>query len=162
MARPGGYIQFEDECYSFTEAICLADMHGWLLNIEASGEHCFFSLWNQVWQARSGFIQEILGFPWPYFKPWREPELDRLDRLGFVEVPDFEPFEECSLWVPYRCLELVKVQVTFEDVDVTRRLVFADIKAIAMSEEGDYCEEFELWLICEYDGELYPACDPIF
>jgi hypothetical protein len=154
MSRPGGYIQGGDDCYSFRHAVCTEDEYGGGLTIEAEGEQCLFLLPDLVWQSRTGWIQDILNFPWPYDVPWRLPEADRLDRLGFVEVPNLEPLFDCVLWLPGHPLEIVKVQVEFEEVDVSRSLVSAAIQVIAMSEVGDFCQEFELWLCCEYNGLL--------
>jgi hypothetical protein len=154
MSRAGGYIQSGDEFYSFSHAACIDNGSGGDLSIEAEGEQCLFLLPEIVWQSRSGWIQDILNIPWPYDVPWRAPEAARLDRLGFVEIPDLEPLAECSLWVPGRLLEIVKVQVEFEEVDVRQSLVTAAIQVIAMSEAGDFCQEFDLWLCCAYNGEL--------
>jgi hypothetical protein len=154
MARPGGYIQSGEECYRFRHAACTEDGHGGLLSIEAEGEQALFLLPNLVWQSRTGWIQDILHFPWPYDMPWRLPEADRLDRLGFVEVPDLDPLTDCGLWVPGRLLAVVKVQVEFEEVDVPRSLVSAAIRVVGMSEAGDFCQEFDLWLCCAYNGAL--------
>jgi hypothetical protein len=154
MSRSGGYIQSGDECYSFHRAVCTEDEYGGNLSIEAEGEQCLFLLPDLVWQARSGWIEDMLHYPWPFGVPWRLPEADRLDRLGFVEIPDLDPLTECGLCVPGRLLEIVKVRVEFEEVDVPRSLVMAAIQVIAMSETGDFCQEFDLWLVCEYNGAL--------
>jgi len=154
MSRPGGYVQSGDECYSFRHAICQEEDSCGYLSFEAEGDHCLFFLPDLVWQSRTGWIQDILNLPWPYDVPWPIPEANRLDRLGFVEVPDLEPLTDSVLWVPGRLLEIVKVQVEFEEVDVARSLVSAAIRLIAMSESGDFCQEFDLWLCCEYGGEL--------
>ena len=154
MSRPGGYIQSGDECYSFRHAVCFENEPWGNLSIVAEGEQALFLLPDLVWQSRTGWIQDILNLPWPYDQPWRLPEARKLDRLGFVEVPDLEPLTDCGLWVPGRLLEVVKVQVEFEEVDVPQSLVTAAIRVIAMSAAGDFCQEFDLWLCCEYRGEL--------
>jgi hypothetical protein len=87
--------------------------------------------------------------------PERLPEADVLDRLGFVEIREVDPSTESGLWVPHRCLEIVKTRVVFEGVDLRRSLLFAAINVTAMSEEGDFCKDFDLWLSCEYRGALY-------
>lgn len=154
MSRPGGYVQNGDECYSFRRAVCFENEPWGNLSIKAEGEQALFLLPDLVWQSRTGWIQDVLNFPWPYGRPWRLPEARRLDRLGFVEVPDLDPLTDCALWVPGRLLEIVKVQVEFEEVDVPRSLVTASVRVIGMSEAGDFCQEFDLWLCCKYRGEL--------
>jgi hypothetical protein len=124
------------------------------LTIEAEGDNCLFRLPDAVWQSRTGWVQDVIGLPWPYDVPWREPEAERLDRLGFVPVPDAEPLAGCTLWVPGQLLEVVRVQVEFEDADPQRSLVSASIRVVAMTEAGDDCREFDLWLCCRYDGPL--------
>jgi hypothetical protein len=150
MSQPGGYIRYGDEWYSFSYAICLEDEYGSTLSIEAEGEQCLFLLPNLIWQARSGLIEDLSFTRWPYDMDWPVPEIERLDRHGFVEIPDQEPLDECVLWVPCRLMELAKVLVVFGEVDVERMQVEVMIRVIGMSEAGDLCQEFDLWLWCEY------------
>lgn len=154
MARPGGYILSDEECYSFSHAECFESDFGGDLSFEATGEHCLLLLPEIMWQSRTGWVQDILNIPFPYEVPWSLPEQGRLDRLGFVEVPDLDPLTACTLWVPGRFLEMAKIQITLAEVDVPRSLVFANMRIIALTEAGDMHYEFELWLACHYRGEL--------
>lgn len=153
MTRSGGYILSGEECYHLDRAVCTEDESGGVLSLAAEGERALFLLPDLVWQSRTGWIEDLIHLPWPYDVPWREPEITRLDRLGFVELPDLEVPPGCGLWVPGRLLEIVKVQVEFEEVDVPRSLVTATVRILGMSEAGDHCQEFDLWLCCAYTGD---------
>lgn len=140
-ARTGGYVLAGEECHPLRHAVCYDD-DGYTLSVEAEGDGCLFHLRKVLWEGHIDYTdspEDLIGWAWPPYPEW---------------VQDDDLFADSGFALPGRCLRVLGAEATITGFDRAKRLVFVELTVTAESDEGDYRGEFEVWLACEYHGEL--------